>query len=275
MQRVVGMVTVGRTIVWQNTTGLGFGDEEDGISVGFNRYGPLLRRRGKSDLQKILEENKTTWIWQRGDNWFVNLDQLRERFDWTIQEDWATGIAVVKPAQRDSDGGGLFVEFVVYKEDYIVDRRRKIFLSHKGVDKALVGEYFTVLKTLGFEPWLDKEAMTAGAKLDRAILQGMQDSCAAVFFITPHFVDDKYLSDEIEHAIREQREKGDKFRIISLVYTHKKKTGVVPELLKKFLFLNPKSDLEAIDMILKALPIEVGPPDWKAQFSQPDHVDGA
>jgi hypothetical protein len=46
----------------------------------------------------------------------------------------------------------------------------KIFLSHKGVDKPYVREVKSALALLGFDPWLDEDAMTAGADLDRALL---------------------------------------------------------------------------------------------------------
>lgn len=63
--------------------------------------------------------------------------------------------------------------------------KMKIFLSHKSPDKALVRDFKTTLEVLGFDPWLDEDAMVAGAQLDRSILKGMQDSCGAVFFLDP------------------------------------------------------------------------------------------
>ena len=39
---------------------------------------------------------------------------------------------------------------------------RKIFLSHKGSDKATVTDFKETLEVLGYEPWLDEDAMPAG-----------------------------------------------------------------------------------------------------------------
>jgi hypothetical protein len=61
----------------------------------------------------------------------------------------------------------------------------KIFLSHKGVDKEMVRRFEGLLRELGFDTWLDDDAMPAGAQPDRAIQEGFRDSCAAVFFVTP------------------------------------------------------------------------------------------
>jgi hypothetical protein len=44
-----------------------------------------------------------------------------------------------------------------------------------------------MLQELGFDSWLDEEAMSAGTELERGILRGFKDSCAALFFITPNF----------------------------------------------------------------------------------------
>ncbi|HGM6758193.1 TPA: toll/interleukin-1 receptor domain-containing protein [Serratia marcescens] len=130
----------------------------------------------------------------------------------------------------------------------------KIFLSHKSLDKDIVREYKKTLETLGFEPWLDEDDMYAGLNLDRAIHQGFKDSCAAVFFITKNFKDDDYLGDEVDHAIREKRERKDGFSIITLVFD----SVEVPEPLSKFLYKKPKNQLEGLRDIIKALPIKLG-----------------
>ena len=69
---------------------------------------------------------------------------------------------------------------------------KKIFLSHSGSDKNMVIDFKETLEVLGYEPWLDEDAMPAGVPVERAILQGMKDSFAAVFFITSSFKDEGY-----------------------------------------------------------------------------------
>ena len=70
----------------------------------------------------------------------------------------------------------------------------RIFLSHKSVDKSLVYRYHKALSRIGFSPWLDKEDMPVGSNLERDILKGFEESCAAVFFITENFKDESYLA---------------------------------------------------------------------------------
>lgn len=141
---------------------------------------------------------------------------------------------------------------------------KRIFLSHRGVDKIHVNNFKLALEALGFVPWLDEDAMPAGTSLERGILQGMQDSCAVVFFITPAFKDTGFLQSEIDYAIRQKREKQDRFAIITLQFIGEDgSVGEIPDLLKTYVWKKPKNELEAFREILRALPIVVGIADWR------------
>jgi hypothetical protein len=149
-------------------------------------------------------------------------------------------------------------------EDYTMGGSKQIFLSHKGADKLMVREYFRVLKTLSFDPWLDEDAMVAGTLLERGILEGFERSCAAVFFVTPSFRDENFLATEVNYAVAEKRKKGDRFAIITVVFSEKKQKGKVPALLEQYVWKEPRSHLEALDEILRALPIRPLEIRWKA-----------
>ena len=141
---------------------------------------------------------------------------------------------------------------------------KKIFLSHKGSDKDMVVDFKKTLKALGYEPWLDEEAMPAGVPVERAVLQGMKDSCAVVFFITPSFRDEGYLETEINYAIQEKREKGDNFVIVTLLFDDSGDGTVeVPELLKPYVWKTPNTQLQALREIVRALPVAPRNADWK------------
>ena len=129
---------------------------------------------------------------------------------------------------------------------------KKVFLSHKGVDKDLVVDFRTTLEILGYDPWIDEDAMPAGTSLERELLQGMQDSCGVVFFITPSFKDEGYLETEVDYAIQEKRKKGDKFAIIALQFVDDDgNVGAIPELLKPYVWKKPKAHLQALCEIVR------------------------
>jgi hypothetical protein len=139
----------------------------------------------------------------------------------------------------------------------------RIFLSHKGADKPMVREFKLTLEELGFDTWIDEDAMAAGVELERAILQGFKDSCAAVFFVTPSFQDKSYLSTEVNYAIQEKRAKSEHFAIVTIVFSEGSRKGVVPDLLKQYVWKEPESKIEAFREILRAIPIKVGQIQWK------------
>lgn len=141
--------------------------------------------------------------------------------------------------------------------------KRSIFLSHRSIDKVKISAIKTLLRIVGFDPWIDEERMPAGTSLDRAILDGIKNSCAAVFFITPNFEDSRFLSQEIDYAISEHRERPEKFSIIPILMMDEKGDCLVPELLKRFVAKRVASATDALIEIIRGLPIKPGPPVWK------------
>lgn len=142
-------------------------------------------------------------------------------------------------------------------------RPRKIFLSHSGRDKELVRQVKNLLETLRFEPWLDEDAMVAGTPLERGLLAGMQESCAAVFFITENFVDSNYLATEIDYAIQEKRAKHDQFSIVTLVLSDTVTPDGIPALLRRYVFKQSPSLLTAMNELVRALPLIPARPFWR------------
>lgn len=158
---------------------------------------------------------------------------------------------------------GEFVLAMQKQEQNLGLSPMKIFLSHKSIDKPTIREYKAILETLGFQVWLDEDAMNAGVELERALLQGFKDSCAAIFFVTPDYIDEDYLASEVNYAIGEKRKKGNKFSLITLVMEKDGKKGNVPELLEPYVWKEPRNELEALREIIRSLPIEAGQVHWK------------
>ncbi len=138
----------------------------------------------------------------------------------------------------------------------------RIFLSHKSIDKPIVERYYHALKALGFEPWLDEPDMPAGTNLEIGIFDGFEKSCAAVFFITENFKDEKYLASEVDYAIMQKRKKEKKFAIITLRYPN---ALPVPGLLTPYIFKDIENDLDGFYQLIRALPIELGQTRWKKE----------
>lgn len=190
-----------------------------------------------------------------------NRSAVRQRLEKFFQARDCDAVVFVGP--NGSIAQSEFEYMLRKHEHYMGIAPMKLFLSHKGADKATIREYKKLLEELGLSPWLDEDAMSAGTELERGILKGFEESCAAIFFVTPNYKDENYLATEIDYAIAEKRKKGDKFSIVTLVFDVDGKKGEVPSLLTRYVWKEPAGELEAIREILRAIPIAVGQAYWK------------
>jgi len=190
-----------------------------------------------------------------------NIPSIRARLEKHYRLKKEDAVFIVKKDMSNLDSESAVA---MQKHEYALGiAPMKIFLSHKGIDKPRVRKFKETLTLLGFDPWFDEDALKAGVKLERGLLQGFKESCAAVFFITADFEDENYLASEVDYAIAEKRGKGNKFSIITLVFEENGRKGQVPDLLKTYVWKEPKTDLEALQEIIKALPVKVGDVYWK------------
>ena len=256
------------------------------IEIIFERSGKLSDRDMSREVQSIVNRGKFEFIRLVGKRWIVNADFFRKNYpEHDKYPDWFRGNlslemefyheekeeprysftnADIPTREQTRKSYKTFATILMTEEIVMEHAPMKIFLSHKGVDKQLVRRYKNALEVVGFEPWLDEDAMPAGTNLDRAILQGMQNSCAAVFFITPNYVDDGYLAKEIDYAVQEEHVKKDRFKIIALVLEDESgKKGEVPVMLRRFVFQAPDHELTGFHQIIRGLPIQLGAPSWK------------
>lgn len=270
MHGLVGNFVLNGGIAWQIVDGPFEYHSSKGIFLNFSLQNRFTKRRAEMVVSEALNRNDISWLIRVGREWRLKLDELRTFFDTWKDVDWMTGMISVQP-EIEIEQEEIFdeirertsVRFLVLLEDIQLANQKRIFLSHKGVDKPLVRRIHNVLMLLGFEPWLDEVDMNAGAELERSLLRGMKDSCAAVFFVTPDYVDENYLATEVDYAIAEKRKKGNQFSIITLVVKKGNFQGAVPELLQKFVWKRPDSELEILTEIIKALPIKVGSVYWR------------
>ena len=249
--------------------------------AGFTITFPLFGRHQPKSAAKIIAEAISTsgieWLKHKNSKWYLDAKLFKETFDFQKDNDWLEGLINVemehdikseytldtrkfKPICKDQ----TMCKYIITPELVSEQLPKKIFLSHKGIDKPTVRLYQSVLQTLGFIPWLDEDDMVAGTELERGLLQGFKDSCAAVFFVTSNYVDAGFLATEINYAVKEKRDKGNRFAIITLAFPDDAGGSVViPELLEQYVWKTPQTPLAALEEIVRALPIELGSPDWK------------
>ena len=246
-------------------------EPEKGLTIIFDWFRKESKRDAFKDITEILNYNGVNWLFEVENKWFINIDKLKLQFNEFSDLEWFRGEVNVIPEYEDIEEERFnkierkkVLKFMITEKEIIDNYPKKIFLSHKGIDKPIIRNYQKTLETIGFSTWMDEDSLAAGDELERSLLQGFKDSCAAVFFITPSFKDENFLSTEINYAIAEKRNKKEKFSIITLIFPSAEgKKGIVPELLKQYVWKEPETELEALREIIKALPIQVGKILWK------------
>lgn len=259
-----GSVSLTGSMIWHMGSWLvRESDKEEGFLITFEVAPHTTLQRALKVLSSIVAAGKIEWLIEERTGWKLNLDRCFDQFPDLKPPPWLKGIVtpLIEVETRentifDKTKTETALRIWTSQQEILLSQPQRIFLSHKGVDKPIVRQYFSVLRTIGFDVWLDEDAMVAGVPLERALLQGMKDSCAAVFFLTTNYVDENYLATEINYAIAEKRNRGDLFSIIALLLVDDKGNRPrVPDLLQQFVWKEPTGPLQAIEEILKALPI--------------------
>jgi len=271
MKFIACHLIVGGAVKWEDLGPIGGAYTEDGITISLPIFHRATTKEASKIIAEVLAENSVEWLRLDRGAWLFRSDKFKDFFPGYETESWLSGdfeLEMDHDIRRervfDREEDRTYVKFVITPEIVREKMERKIFLSHKGVDKPVIRRFKAALEVVGFEPWLDEEAMVAGAELERALLAGFKSSCAAVFFVTPNYVDSGYLATEVNYAIQEKRRKGDRFSIVTLVLADSEgKVGAVPELLKSYVWKSPATELEAFIEIVKALPLQLGPTVWK------------
>jgi hypothetical protein len=235
-------------------------------------FGHLRLKDFAAKLPSICGEAERPWLWCIDSQWFLNLAGLARAAGSSWPSSCQTGIvALSKPRIRRGRtnyyGHHWEISLIQFRADLKTVEKSmetQVFLSHKGSDKPLVRRFADTLRLMGYQPWLDEDALVAGVELERGILRGFAESCAAVFFVTSSFKDEQYLATEVNYAIAERRRKGERFQIITLVLVDRTgKKGLVPDLLSQFVWKEPTGELQALQEILRALPVAAGPVAWR------------
>ncbi|EGG92842.1 hypothetical protein IMCC1989_2444 [gamma proteobacterium IMCC1989] len=92
-----------------------------------------------------------------------------------------------------------------------------IFLSHSTIDKPFVEELIPYLSRHGLAVWYDKLNISYGESITSAIMNGIDDSGAVIFFITESFLSSNWCKEEMESFLSRAAE-GDKILPISVVF---------------------------------------------------------
>jgi tetratricopeptide (TPR) repeat protein len=94
----------------------------------------------------------------------------------------------------------------------------KLFISHSSQDDTFVRDLRTALADHGQAGWIDSRELRGGAPLWPAIQEAIEGAAGFAVVISPDALQSDWVSDELEHALKVQKERGkDKFPVIPLL----------------------------------------------------------
>ena len=137
-----------------------------------------------------------------------------------------------------------------------------VFLSQHAGQAPAAREYAQTLADLGYEPWTDTDEAAPGVDLNPRLALEFERSCAAIFVLSRQISDATLLSGEVERALDQRRRKRERFAIIALVFERDHDAIVVPPGLRRHCS-EATTVLEGLRVILRALPVKLGPPTWR------------
>lgn len=155
--------------------------DEDGVTLSFPFFGTTSERDAARTVRTALNESGVDWLEYSGGRWRFNASAFRAFFSECPPPDWLQGeiepevdfTAGTRRSPRDSGESAIYA-FVVTAEMVMAQAPKRIFLSHKGIDKQQVRSYHRALESVGFSPWLDEADLAAGVELERGHFTGLQ-----------------------------------------------------------------------------------------------------
>lgn len=115
-----------------------------------------------------------------------------------------------------------------------------IFLSHSSKDKPFVEDLIPFLTRYDLPVWYDKVNISYGESIANAVMTGIDDSGAVLFFITKSFLESNWCKEEMESFISRHCE-GDNILLISVVFPDVEHSSL-PRFIKNKKYLRLEND---------------------------------
>lgn len=136
----------------------------------------------------------------------------------------------------------------------VIDKKRKVFLSHSSKDKDIVDLYFNELQKAELKAWYDKEEIIAGDSITGKISEGLRDCDLGVIFLSPNFLSKHsgWTEAECNYFINSRMKKNKSLIVVNLGVNY----DDIPPLLQDYKYIdssNKSSVQELIDAAIKQI----------------------
>ncbi|MFR9719806.1 toll/interleukin-1 receptor domain-containing protein [Aeromonas diversa] len=132
----------------------------------------------------------------------------------------------------------------------VIEKNRKVFLSHSSKDKDIVDLYFNELQKSELKAWYDKEEIIAGDSITSKINEGLKECELGIIFLSKNFLS-KYsgwTEAECNYFINSRMKKNKSLIVVNL--------GVeiddIPPLLQDYRYIDGANELAIKELVISA-----------------------
>jgi tetratricopeptide (TPR) repeat protein len=92
-----------------------------------------------------------------------------------------------------------------------------IFISHATADDSVVADLRRTLEGLNLEVWTDSQRLSGGDPLKPAVRDAIEKARHFLAVLSPRAINSAWVREEIQHALKVQKKRGDGFKVIPLL----------------------------------------------------------
>lgn len=132
----------------------------------------------------------------------------------------------------------------------MIEKKRKVFLSHSSKDKDIVDLYFNELQKSELKAWYDKEEIIAGDSITSKINEGLKECELGIIFLSKNFLSKHsgWAEAECDYFINSRMKKNKSLIVVNL--------GVdiddIPPLLQNYRYIDGANELAIKELVISA-----------------------
>lgn len=136
----------------------------------------------------------------------------------------------------------------------VIEKKKKVFLSHSSKDKIIVDKYFNELQKSQLKAWYDKEEIIAGDSITSKVSEGLMECELGILFLSDNFLSKQsgWTEAECNYFINSRMKKNKSLIVVNLGLD----LDQIPPLLQDYKYidhLNDSAIQELVESSIKQL----------------------
>lgn len=132
----------------------------------------------------------------------------------------------------------------------VIEKKKKVFLSHSSKDKDIVDGYFNELQKSELKAWYDKEEIIAGDSIPSKINEGLKECELGIIFLSNNFLSKHsgWTESECNYFINTRMNKNKTLIVVNLGV----ESDDIPPLLQEYRYIDGSNRSAVAELIIAA-----------------------